>query len=215
MPFVPWRPQDISLQKKKWWRWWRKWSKNESDVNNTSRSIPQGAMQVFTSLPNCHTWLSILRNRCSIQLAIKNNDDSVDNMTSLPIYFKAPRCSPRGRLSHVYHVTTICQDLPWILPSRCSIWLAITGCPLRVFLFKRPKVSRRFLIFSRTSSLCFCIITSLSFGKNINRHFKQKKKIDRGKKINNNKPWLAFPFQVFFSWIHFQLLLIRWLVFVF
>lgn len=215
MPFVPWRPQDISLQKKKWWRWWRKWSKYESDVNNTSRSIPQGAMQVFTSLPNCHTWLSILRNRCSIQLAIKNNDDSDDNMTSLPIYFKAPRCSPRGRLSHVYHVTTICQDLPWILPSRCSIWLAITGCPLRVFLFKRPKVSRRFLIFSRTSSLCFCIITSLSFGRNINRHFKQKKKIDRGKKINNNKPWLAFPFQVFFSWIHFQLLLIRWLVFVF
>lgn len=215
MPFVPWRPQDISLQKKKWWRWWRKWSKNESDVNNTSRSIPQGAMQVFTSLPNCHTWLSILRNRCSIQLAIKNNDDSDDNMTSLPIYFKAPRCSPRGRLSHVYHVTTICQDLPWILPSRCSIWLAITGCPLRVFLFKRPKVSRRFLIFSRTSSLCFCIITSLCFGRNINRHFKQKKKIDRGKKINNNKPWLAFPFQVFFSWIHFQLLLIRWLVFVF
>lgn len=215
MPFVPWRPQDISLQKKKWWRRWRKWSKNESDVNNTSRSIPQGAMQVFTSLPNCHTWLSILRNRCSIQLAIKNNDDSDDNMTSLPIYFKAPRCSPRGRLSHVYHVTTICQDLPWILPSRCSIWLAITGCPLRVFLFKRPKVSRRFLIFSRTSSLCFCIITSLSFGRNINRHFKQKKKIDRGKKINNNKPWLAFPFQVFFSWIHFQLLLIRWLVFVF
>lgn len=182
MPFVPWRPQDISLQKKKWWRWWRKWSKYESDVNNTSRSIPQGAMQVFTSLPNCHTWLSILRNRCSIQLAIKNNDDSDDNMTSLPIYFKAPRCSPRGRLSHVYHVTTICQDLPWILPSRCSIWLAITGCPLRVFLFKRPKVSRRFLIFSRTSSLCFCIITSLSFGRNINRHFKQKKKIDRGQK---------------------------------
>ena len=68
-------------------------------------------MQVFTSPPNCHTWLSILRTRCSIQLAIKNNDDSDDNMTSLPIYFKAPRCSPRRRLSHVYHVTTICQDL--------------------------------------------------------------------------------------------------------
>lgn len=212
MPFVPWRPQDISLQKKKWWRWWRKWTKNESDVNNTS--IPQGVMQVFTSPLNCHTWLSILRTRCSIQLAIKKNDDSDDNMTSLPIYFKAPRCSPHRRLSHVYHVTTICQDLLWILPSKCSIWLAITGCPLRVFLFKRPKVSRRFLIFSWTSSLCFCIMTSFSFGRNINRHFKQKK-ISTEVQKNDNKPWLAFPFQVFFSWIHFQLLLICWLVFVF
>lgn len=132
---------------------WGPWLFAIFEVYRVERALPS-ALQTSLNTPEWN-----IRYPSRNNLLTPNYPDAYDVTDWPTLRSNQWETFPLSDFSSLFHLS-LCD---WILPRRCSIWLAIMGCPFFVRRFKRPNASLRCFIFSRTSSLCFCIINSLSW----------------------------------------------------